>query len=166
MREKLKNLKKYVISDLAFILALLLIPAGGILAYFTLVTEEDNEFTVRHLETQLVDEFEGPEEFAAGNTYEKKVSVRNMGSVPCYVRVFAEIKQPGARSAVEVDYNSEDWYKSGYYWYYNHVLESGESTAPLFTQLTASGDVADFEMICYQEAVRADGRTDITEAFE
>lgn len=114
MRDKLRALKKYVVSDLVFIIALLLIPAGGILAYFTMVTDENNEFRVRHLETQLEDEFEEPENFSAGSTYDKKVSVRNMGSVPCYVRVFAEIKQPSARTVIEVNYNSEDWKKDGY----------------------------------------------------
>ena len=52
MRDKLRALKKYVVSDLVFIIALLLIPAGGILAYFTMVADENNEFRVRHLETQ------------------------------------------------------------------------------------------------------------------
>lgn len=166
MRDKLRALKKYVVSDLVFFIALLLIPAGGILAYFTMVTDENNEFRVRHLETQLEDEFEEPENFSAGSTYDKKVSVRNMGSVPCYVRVFAEIKQPSARTVIEVNYNSEDWKKDGYYWYYNDVLEAGESTSPLFTQLDVSGDVVDFEMICYQEAVGAEENTDAVTAFE
>ena len=100
------------------------------------------------------------------SNYDEKVSVRNMGSVPCYVRVFAEIKQPSARTVIEVNYNSEDWKKDGYYWYYNDVLEAGESTSPLFTQLDVSGDVVDFEMICYQEAVGAEENTDAVTAFE
>lgn len=144
----------------------LLISAGSIWAYLTLITDRANEFTVRHLETELVDQFGIYDKLEAGKTYKKKVSVRNNGSVPCYVRAFAQVKKPFARGNTKVDYNREDWTLKGDYWYYKDILDVGKETSPLFTEIRSEADIVDFEMICYQEAVQAEGNPSATAAFK
>ena len=126
-----------------------------------------NNFDIGENTSHIEEEFGEYESFEAGQGYTKKVQVQNDGSVPCYVRVFAEVEDPEAREAVSIDFDTEHWSEKrpDGYRYYNEILAAGEQTAPLFTTVTALEDVKDFRMICYSETVQAEGYADAEEAF-
>lgn len=148
-----------------FLLCTMLI---GITAGFLISSDSvTNRLSCGYNSAVIRENYEAPETFAKGESYTKEVSVRNEGSVPCYVRVFAEISRPEAREAVDVDYSTSDWSKmSDGYYYYSRVLNAGEESSPLFTTLTAKENVSDFEMICYSESVQSYGFAGAKEAFE
>ena len=111
---------------------------------------------------------------------EKVVSVKNTGSVPCFVRVFLDLSDSRFSdgkvklSANGTDYDSadefhshlpEDWvYISdqhnaldGYY-YYTKALNPGGETTPLLssvkTDFESVYDIADFDILVYSESVQ------------
>ena len=146
-----------------FLLCTMLI---GITAGFLISSDSvTNRLSCGYNSAVIRENYEAPKTFAKGESYTKEVSVRNEGSVPCYVRVFAEISRPEAREAVDVDYSTSDWSKMSD-GYYSRVLNAGEESSPLFTTLTAKENVSDFEMICYSESVQAYGFAGAKEAFE
>lgn len=125
----------------------------------------ENEFTVGIQSSHVEEEFEPYDKFEEGQSYTKKVSVVNDGTVPCYIRVFAEVEDQETRDNTDIDYNTEDWIKSGMYYYCKGIVKAGESTTPLFTTVTARRDVFNFNMICSSESVQADGYGGFEEAF-
>ena len=152
----------------ALAILLIIIPAVGMTHGF--LTDNDhatNTFSAGYNTSHIEEEFGEYESFEAGQVYTKKVQVQNDGSVPCYVRVFAEVEDPEAREAVSIDFDTEHWSEKrpDGYRYYNEILAAGEQTAPLFTTVTALEDVKDFRMICYSETVQAEGYADAEEAF-
>ena len=152
----------------ALAILLLIIPTVGMTHGF--LTDKDhatNTLSAGYNTSHIEEEFGEYESFEAGQGYTKKVQVQNDGSVPCYVRVFAEVEDPEAREAVSIDFDTEHWSEKrpDGYRYYNEILAAGEQTAPLFTTVTALEDVKDFRMICYSETVQAEGYADAEEAF-
>ena len=150
------------------VLFLLCLTMVGMTAGFLISTDSAlNRLSSGHNTAGIVESYAPPSSFAKGDEITKEVKVKNEGSVPCYVRVFAEISRPEAREAVDVDYSTSDWSKmSDGYYYYSRVLNAGEESSPLFTTLTAKENVSDFEMICYSESVQAYGFAGAKEAFE
>lgn len=162
----MKIAQKTTIAAICCGLCLLLL-TGAICAYLISVANRINEVTVGENVTQIEEEFEPPETMEAGQNYEKKVTVRNVKSVPCYVRVFAEFSDPEQADAMRVDFNSEDWtvkQTDGYY-YYKSILPVGEVTKPLFEEIYAEKDSNNLELIVYSESVQAEGASDPQEAF-
>lgn len=139
-----------------FLLCTMLI---GITAGFLISSDSvTNRLSCGYNSAVIRENYEAPETFAKGESYTKEVSVRNEGSVPCYVRVFAEVSNPKTRAVLDVDYNTSCWSKkSDGYYYYSRILKAGEVSEPLFTTLTAKENVNEFEMICYSETVQAYG---------
>lgn len=145
----------------------LLLLTGGICAYLISVADQTNQWTVGENVTQIEEVFEPPETIKAGQSYEKKVKVRNIKGVPCYIRVFAEFSDPQQADAMQLEFNSEDWTTKqgdGYY-YYKKVLSVGEATEPLFEGFHAEKDSANLELIVYSESVQAAGTENAEEAF-
>ncbi len=119
-----------------------------------------NRFTVGENTSHIEEEFGTYESFEKGKNYEKRVTVKNTGNVPCCVRIFAETEDPDCREKIQIDWNQEDWsekQEDGFY-YYKHVLLPQQSSEPLFTTITAEEDVSDFRMICFSETLQADGQ--------
>lgn len=144
-----------------------LLLSGGIFAYLIATASQTNLFTVGENVTRIEEEFEPPETIVGGQSYEKRVTVRNEKSVPCYVRVFAEFADPRMAEYLAADWNREDWtdkQDDGYY-YYKRVLPVGEATEPLFTTLRASKSLTEFQMIVYSESVQSKGFPSPREAF-
>ena len=139
-----------------FLLCTMLI---GITAGFLISSDSvTNRLSCGYNSAGITENYEAPETIAKGESCTKEVSVRNEGSVPCYVRVFAEVSNPKTRAVLDVDYNTSCWSKkSDGYYYYSRVLSAGEESEPLFTTLIAKENVTDFEMICYSESVQAYG---------
>ena len=171
MRKKENSLKRAakglarIQLPVLFLLCLMMV---GVTAGFLVSTDSAlNRLSSGHNTAGIVESYAPPSSFAKGDEITKEVKVKNEGSVPCYVRVFAEISSPEAREAVDVDYSTSDWSKmSDGYYYYSRVLNAGEESSPLFTTLTAKENVSDFEMICYSESVQAYGFAGAKEAFE
>ena len=171
MRKKdsgLKRAAKGLAKTDLLVLFLLCLMLVGVTAGFLISTDSvTNRLSCGYNTAEIVENYVPLSSFAKGEEVTKEVKVRNEGSVPCYVRVFAEISRPEAREAVDVDYSTSDWSKmSDGYYYYSRVLNAGEESSPLFTTLTAKENVSGFEMICYSESVQAYGFAGAKEAFE
>ena len=164
----MKNIFKSSISKLIIIALLCCITVPAALAYLIWNDSVKNNFTMGENTSHIEETFGSYTEFAAGKSYEKNVAVKNDGSVPCYVRVFAEIEAPDVAAAISIDFNTTDWtakQADGFY-YYKKALAVSETTAPLFTTLKVKSDLSDFKMICYSETVQAAGATDAMSAFK
>ena len=171
MRKKdsgLKRAAKGLAKTDLLVLFLLCLMLVGVTAGFLISTDSvTNRLSYGYNTAEIVENYVPLSSFAKGEEVTKEVKVRNEGSVPCYVRVFAEISRPEAREAIDVDFSTSDWSKmSDGYYYYSRVLNAGEESSSLFTTLTAKENVSDFEMICYSESVQAYGFAGAKEAFE
>lgn len=129
-------------------------------------THVSNKFTIGYNKSNIEEEFGNYNSFEAGKTYTKKVSVKNTGNVPCYVRVFAEIEN--SKDDYTVNYDTQHWEKSGDYYYYKTPLDTGKTTEPLFTSITnhSNRNHKDFSMTCYEETVQAADFVNAEEAFK
>ena len=171
MRKKdsgLKRAAKGLAKTDLLVLFLLCLMLVGVTAGFLISTDSvTNRLSCGYNTAEIVENYVPLSSFAKGEEVTKEVKVRNEGSVPCFVRVFAEISRPEAREAIDVDFSTSDWSKmSDGYYYYSRVLNAGEESSSLFTTLTAKENVSDFEMICYSESVQAYGFAGAKEAFE
>lgn len=157
--------KKAALAIILICMISILIPVTA--AFLLSKDSLQNPFTIGENTSHIEEEFGSYDSFEAGKDYTKKVSVKNDGSVDCYVRVFAEIEDPDTASAVDIDFNTSDWtakQPDGYY-YYKKIIKANESTVPLFTQITAKKDVDEFQMIVFSETVQSDGSSDAVSAF-
>ena len=170
MRKKENSLKRAakglarIQVPVLFLLCMMLV---GVTAGFLVSTDSTlNRLSCGHNTAGIVESYAPPASFAKGDEITKEVKVKNEGSVPCYVRVFAEVCDPEERDAMDIDYNTSDWIKNsdGYY-YYSRILKTGEESEPLFTTLTAKSDADGFKIICYSETVQAEGFNNAQEAF-
>lgn len=79
-----------------------------------------------------------------GDVVSKQVTVKNTGSSPAFLRVKLT---PGvndtalsAADCIQMDLDHTNWtYQAGYY-YYNQILQPGQTTPALLTQVTFVGD--------------------------
>ena len=164
-----KSIKRF-----AFILALLgCLATPFIYAYFTDMETLHNKITVGHNEIKVVEDYEPPKELIPGTCFKKKVTVKNTGTVPCYVRVFAEVTNSDIAQFLNIEFNTEKWTekKSDGYYYYKEILPVGETTVPLFeTVCVKSGADAsklkDFDILIYGESMQSEGYKDIEDAFD
>ena len=171
MRKKdtgLKRAAKGLAKTDLLVLFLLCLMMVGVTAGFLISTDSViNRLSIGHNTAGIVESYAPPSSFAKGDEITKEVKVKNEGSVPCYVRVFAEVSDPEERDAIDIDYNTSSWVKnSDSYYYYSRILKAGEESEPLFTTLTAKSDADGFKIICYSETVQAEGFSDAQEAFE
>lgn len=134
---------------------------AGTLAYFTaedrahnVITTGNVEVELQELTDQLDDQgnpvpFEKVDDVMPGAEVSKIAQVKNTGSNPAWVRVEVDKAivlaegvdgEPDAELVV-LDYNTGNWTESEGYYYYNDALEPGETTEPLFTTVTFSGDM-------------------------
>ena len=149
-----------------FLLCMMLV---GVTAGFLVSTDSAlNRLSCGHNTAGIVESYAPPASFAKGDEVIKEVKVKNEGSVPCYVRVFAEVSDPDERDTLELNIDSSAWSEksSDGYYYYRHVLPPGSTTAPLLKAVTAKADVSGFKIICYSETVQAEGFNNAQEAFE
>lgn len=148
-----------------FLLCLMMV---GVTAGFLVSTDSAlNRLSSGHNTAGIVESYAPPSSFAKGDEITKEVKVKNEGSVPCYVRVFAEVSDPETRDAIELNIDSSAWSEksSDGYYYYRKVLPPGSTTAPLLRTVTAKADIGGFKIICYSETVQAEGFANAQEAF-
>lgn len=161
--------KKLLRAELIIFSVLLLGIIGTAFGFLHSNDSLRNVFTIGKNVSEITEEWTPPNRgLRPGETCKKVVRVSNTGSVPCYVRVFAEIIEQDTRDKIDVDYNTDSWTKhdDGYY-YYNKAINPGEKTEPLFTRLKVKGteSVGSFAMICYEETVQSEG-VSIGKAFD
>lgn len=149
------------IKILSTILALLVIfivcNIENINAFFSDSDTLINEVKIGSIKTEIIEEND-TKTIVPGDNFKKVVSVKNIGESPCYVRIRVLISPNQYTKELNLDINTFDWdYQNGYY-YYKHVLYCGESTTPLFTQLTVPSGLKDgdvFDIDIYNESVQA-----------
>ena len=149
-RDNTNKSKKTLRKVLICTLLLLVLTAGGMMsihAYFTDSAFVNNQFTVGNNTIEIV-------------TLDAGVAVHNTGSVPCFVRVFAETETGTELTVVGSDWSTKQ--TDGYY-YFEKALEpkdaDGDTTTPLVAQPEG--------LIFYAESIQAEGiATTALEAFK
>lgn len=143
--------KLLLIALAAILLTVLTQPT---LAYYTTIGRATNVVTSGSLKMQIcektADGSDFPEEgvyIIPGDIISKQVSVQNICGTPFYLRVKLihgstnEALNP--EECLKMDINTTDWsYVDGYY-YFNRILQPGEFTPNLFTQVEIVGSQVD-----------------------
>ena len=150
---------------LAVVLMLLLLVNSsflGLLAYSVYQAQAVNAFTVGYGEIEIEEDFEPPAKMLPGITIRKEVAVVNTGTVPCRVRLLAKYTSSQMAALSVVDFDREHWSETGDYFYYKYVLQPGEKTAPLFSEIKISeaasqSELEPFDILIYGEAIQENG---------
>ena len=160
------NNRKKLIIPICFLLIFLTI---GITTSFLMSSNtKTNSFFIGSNESKIVETFKPPENIKKGNTITKDVKVKNTGS-KSYIRMFVAVSDNNLGKKFTMNINTKDWSlgSDGYY-YYNKVVDKGESTASLFDKLTFTDALksgSNLKIICYSESVQAQGSNDVQSAF-
>lgn len=155
---------------------------GSTAAYFRYLQTTKNALSVGENTIKITEDFVPPKEMTVGeNVYKKNVAIKNTGTVPCYVRVYAGFSDSAVEDVSQL-YNGTEYvdagsYKEnlpdgwayveeaddqivgdGGYYYYTEILAPGKTTEPLFTKVkttfATADDVQDYEIIVYAESVQ------------
>ena len=147
--------KKKIILTAVFLLMTVLTFTFSTVAYFTDSTSSSGshistgDMRVKLVET--VDENDlmpnGSMRILPGYVVSRELAVKNVGSLPVYVRVRVDslITLAAAMQGregeidpalVKLNINTTDWELHGDYYYHKNPVVSGNSTAPLFTTVT------------------------------
>lgn len=145
----INNKKKMFIALIALVVLIASLIGGATMAYKVREGRSDNEIAVGNLKTSLInlgpDGNNMPTEVITGilpaTTYNNTVYVKNNGEHDQWVRV-AVIKTiedydgtPLDSNCVFPNYDTESWiYKDGFF-YYRYILEPGQKSLPLYTEL-------------------------------
>ena len=141
--------RKLLISLIAFAAAFLTLFSQPSLAYYSVLGEAVNVITSGEIKCEIIEKMgsgDFPEDgvyIMPGSIISKKVSVKNTGSNPFWLRM--KLKNSIDDSTLsadilELDINLKDWIdgEDGYY-YYNKPVEPGSETEKLFTQVKVAG---------------------------
>ena len=145
-------MKKWKIVALCTVLACLSIVASGTLAYFTAQETAHNVITSGGVDIQLHEFSErGNEELVPwqdvdgvmpGAEISKIVTVKNTGASDAWVRIKVDMTiklangDKGNPEVMKLDIKDAFWTEQDGYYYYNKPLKPGETTPPLFTNVT------------------------------
>lgn len=160
----MKNRKKLLIIG-ASLLAVAVLGTGITLAYLADEEVKDNDITVGKGDVSITESFPDVSEQSMQNENIKEVKVKNTGTVPCYVRVYAEFSdslvadKASVRNRQGRDTNYYKWaeFKNklaestntisskwkyvndnpslGGYFYYTEPIAAGKETELLFTDV-------------------------------
>lgn len=140
-----------LIAAAAIVLTVLTQPT---LAYYTAIGKATNVVTSGEIKLQIHEQTADGSAFPADGVYvipgdivSKQVRVENVCSHPFYLRVKlvsgATNEALTPEDCLKMDIDTRNWtYVDGYY-YYNHILRSGETTPALFTQVEIVGSKVD-----------------------
>jgi len=161
------NRKKKHAFGLVLIIILISMSTSFISAYYVSSDIAVNRFKVGREDTSIREEYYPPDAIDENTTIDKKVVVKNNGTIDVFVRIFAEMADSKMANVLTVDWNVRDWTRaSDGYWYYKYPVSPGEETSALFTEITASAELDSFEMIIYEESIQAKGNRSAEEAFK
>lgn len=153
------------------ILLLAVTGAAGIIAYQTDASTVRNQMIPGWNESEITEDFPDPDPIIPEEPSKivKKVAVTNTAGVPCYVRVLMKSSNSDIPLKFlyqgEEGYHTDDWTlgEDGYY-YYNHILEEGESSSYLIDSVAIGGEedlsdyweaVSEVHILVYAETVQA-----------
>ncbi len=157
----LKGRKRFFKHNVILKLAIIVLTVSvisGVSAYLVVNRTADNQMTIGYVKTEIIEDYQPPKELNPGATFIKKVQVKNTGANACYVRVLVTFSTSEMESLCDVDYNTTDWEKKeDGYWYYQGVLDSGETTNPLFNTVVVKdsakqNQMQDFDINIYHES--------------
>lgn len=139
---------------IAFAAILITVLTQPTLAYYTTVGLATNVVTSGEIKLKIHEKTADGSDFPTEGVYivpgdivSKQVSVENICAHPFYLRVnlVSDSNNQGltAEDCLEINIDTEHWtYVDGYY-YYNDVLQSGETTTALFTEVEVVGSKVD-----------------------
>lgn len=147
--------------------------AGIAYAYLTDKNTLKNTFTAGINETKLMEDFNPVPLDGGENIYKKEVWVKNVGTVPCFVRLFLGFSDLSIKEITEFagedeqfypveDYNDhlpEGWIydETTDYFYYTKVLLPGEETPKVIRQVkttfASEEDVREYDLIAFEESI-------------
>lgn len=149
----MKAKSKLLLIALAAILVTVL--TQSTLAYYTTVGTAANVVTSGDLQLMIREQTADGSEFPADGVYvipgdivSKQVSVENVCGHPFYLRVKlvsgADSTELSPEDCLRLDIDSENWILAddGFY-YFCRILQPGETTPPLFTQVEIVGSQVD-----------------------
>ncbi len=152
---------------------ILLTGVMGIYGYYSDKETVNNHFSFGEDTTIIEEDFVLPDEMEPGISFRKSPKVTNTGNVPCYVRIFCELSDSRVSSFISLDFNQKEWSlkQSDGYYYYNKILQPGESTEPLFTTVKIDSNIEedklkDFNIIVYADTVQSEGYENMEKAFK
>ncbi|MBO7252629.1 MAG: hypothetical protein J6V25_08370 [Oscillospiraceae bacterium] len=147
----MKNRKSKALA-LAIVLIMALFFANRTIAYKTVVGTATNVVTSGNIQLQILETTDNgaffPKEgveVIPGQTVKKSVFIKNVCDHPFWLRIqvvvgSGEDELPASEILEILDLNVKYWaYRDGYY-YYHRILQPGEITEPLFTQVLVRGD--------------------------
>lgn len=161
-------------------LVLILCLAASVSASYALFSSwktAENNLSVGSNEIEIEEDFVPPSKLEPDTTFRKTVRVKNTGSVPCYVRVFADFSDSEIRDIAMFssdgtnflpvpDYQANlpaGWVydESTCYYYYTEPVQPGESTQALFHSVNVKfpneQSVREFRIIVTADSVQAAG---------
>ena len=139
---------------IAFAAILMTVLTQPTLAYYTTIGKATNVVTSGDLQLRIHEKTADGSDFPAEGVYimpgdivSKQVSVENVGGHPFYLRVKLVSGSTNAALTAEdclkMDIDTVNWtYRDGYY-YFNRILQPGEITPTLFTQVEIVGSKVD-----------------------
>lgn len=141
---------KLLIIALAAVLATLF--SQGTLAYYSVIGKATNVVTSGDISLAIYEKTADDQDFPAegvyvipGDVVSKRVTVENVCGHPFYLRVKlvngSTDQALNADDCLKVDLNTTDWTvgQDGFI-YYNKILEPGQTTAPVFTEVEIVGE--------------------------
>lgn len=168
-------------AAIALILLTMTVSAGGTYAYFTHAKSVNNRISVGTNTITIQEDYVPPKKLDVGeNIYKKDVKIKNTGTIPCFIRVYAAFSDSAILERSEfsadgtifvsadtyADHLPESWVyiaqtddaELGGYYYYTEPVFAGEETSSLFkkvkTTFSDANDVLNYELIVYAESVQ------------
>lgn len=144
----------------AILVICLSVAAYGTAAYMSYVDTATNVITAGNIKIALNEwsESESGEktpfkdvfDVMPGEAVSKIVEVENVGGQNAWIRIKLDkslfladgVEGEIDLSLVSYDIDTENWTEKDGYYYYNHILAPGETTAPLFTQVLFSKNMS------------------------
>ena len=124
------------------------------LAFYSVIGKSTNVVTSGNIELKIHEKTGSGEDFPTEGVYiipgdivSKQVSIENVCTHPFYLRVKlvsgSTNEALSTEDCLKMDIDTEYWtYKDGFY-YYNVILQPGETTPTLFTQVEIVGNKVD-----------------------
>ena len=148
----MKAKARLLLIALAAILATVL--TQPTLAYYTTIGKATNVVTSGDLKLKIQEKTADGSDFPEKGVYvipgdivSKQVSIANVCGHPFYLRVKLvsgttnETMTP--EDCLKLDIDTQNWTLLDGYYYYNHILQPGETTTTLFTQVEIVGSKVD-----------------------
>ncbi len=140
-----------VISLIAIVLSLFM---QETLAYYSTIGKASNVVTSGNLKMMIHEKTDQGTDFPAegiyimpGDVVSKRVSIENICEHPFYLRVRVvfgvNAETLSAEDCFKLNINEQDWKKVGDWYYYQRIVEPGDTTAEVFSHVEIVGAKVD-----------------------